>query len=94
MVSIIDTLNYKISKEEDNKKKLEAEIDTVKIALADSETKITGLASYTTLVKKYKDCEAEIGRLLDKTTNIDNFQRTQLPSLWILRRIDTLIDQC
>ena len=94
LVSIIDTLNYKISKEEDNKKKLEAEIDTVKIALADSETKITGLASYTTLVKKYKDCEAEIGRLLDKTTNIDNFQRTQLPSLWILRRIDPLIEQC
>ena len=94
LLSTIDTLNYKISKEEDNKKKLEADIDTVKIALADSETKITGLASYTTLVKKYKDCEAEIERLLDKTTNIDNFQRTQLPSLWILRGIDSLIEQC
>ena len=94
LISIIDTLNYKINKEEDNKKKLEADIETVKIALADSETKITGLASYTTLVKKYKDCEAEIERLLDKTTNIDNFQRTQLPSLWILRGIDSLIEQC
>ena len=87
-MSAIDSLNYRISKEEEIKKQLEANIETVKIALADGESKISGLASYTTLVKKYKDCENEISRLLSEMTRIDDFQREKLPSLWILRGIE------
>lgn len=94
MVSSIESLNYKIGKEEENKKQLEANIETVKIALADGETKISGLASYSMLVKKYKDCESEISRLVSETTRIDDFQREKLPSLWILRGIEPMIQQC
>ena len=57
LLSTIDTLNYKIAREEENKKQIETNIETIKIALADGETKISGLASYSMLVKKYKDCE-------------------------------------
>lgn len=94
LLSNIETLNYKIGREEENKRQLEANIDTVKIALADGETKISGLASYSMLVKRYKDCENEISRLLAETTRIDNFQREKLPALWILRGIDRMIVKC
>ena len=94
LLSTIDNLNYKISREEENKKQLETHIETIKIALADGETKISGLASYSMLVKKYKDCENEINKLLSETTRIDEFQREKLPSLWVLRGIEPMIQQC
>ena len=94
LLSTIDNLNYKIAREEENKKQFETNIETIKIALADGETKISGLASYSMLVKKYKDCENEINKLLSETTRIDEFQREKLPSLWILRGIEPMIQQC
>lgn len=94
LLATIENLNYKISKEEENKKQLEINIETIKIALADGETKISGLASYSMLVKKYKDCENDINKFLTETTRIDNFQREKLPSLWILRGIQPMIDRC
>lgn len=94
LLSTIDNLNYKISREEENKKQFETHIETIKIALADGETKISGLASYSLLVKKYKDCENEISKLLSETTRIDEFQREKLPSLWVLRGIEPMIQQC
>ena len=94
LLSTIDSLNYKIAREEENKKQFETNIETIKIALADGETKISGLASYSMLVKKYKDCENEINKLLSETTRIDEFQREKLPSLWILRGIEPMIQQC
>ena len=94
LLSTIDNLNYKIAREEENKKQFETNIETIKIALADGETKISGLASYSMLVKKYKDCENDINKLLSETTRIDEFQREKLPSLWILRGIEPMIQQC
>ena len=94
LLSTIDNLYYKISREEENKKQFETHIETIKIALADGETKISGLASYSMLVKKYKDCENEINKLLSETTRIDEFQREKLPSLWVLRGIEPMIQQC
>lgn len=94
LLSTIDSLNYKIAREEENKKQFDTNIETIKIALADGETKISGLASYSMLVKKYKDCENEINKLLSETTRIDEFQREKLPSLWILRGIEPMIQQC
>ena len=94
LLSTIDNLNNKITREEENKKQFETHIETIKIALADGETKISGLASYSMLVKKYKDCENEINKLLSETTRIDEFQREKLPSLWILRGIEPMIQQC
>lgn len=94
LLSTIDNLNYKISREEESKKQFETHIEIIKIALADGETKISGLASYSMLVKKYKDCENEINKLLSETTRIDEFQREKLPSLWVLRGIGPMIQQC
>ena len=94
LLSTIDTLNYKIGKEEENKKVFESNIETIKIALAEDETKISGLANYSMLVKKYKDCENEITKFLAETTRIDEFQRSKLPSLWILRGIEPMIRHC
>lgn len=94
LYSNIELLNYKISREEEIKKQLEFNIDKIKISLADDENKISGLASFSMLIKKYKDCENEINVLNSEIFNIDNFQREKLPSLWILRGIESMIKDC
>ena len=89
----IDFLRGKIQVEEDNKKKYENNIAQIEIALADDETKMQGLAGFSKLIKDYDDCEKEIIRINNQLTEIDNNQRSLLPSLWILRGIDRLVEQ-
>lgn len=88
-----DYLRGKIQLEEDNKKKYENNITQIEIALFDDETKIQGLAGFSKLIKDYDDCEKEIIRINNQLTEIDNNQRSLLPSLWVLRGIDNLIEQ-
>jgi DNA sulfur modification protein DndD len=89
----IDFLRGKIQAEEDNKKKYENNIAQIEIALADDETKMQGLAGFSKLIKDYDDCEKEIIRINNQLTEIDNNQRSLLPSLWILRGIDKMVEQ-
>ncbi|MDY4663257.1 MAG: AAA family ATPase [Alloprevotella sp.] len=89
----IDFLRERIQTEEDNKKKYENNIAQIEIALADDETKMQGLAGFSKLIKDYDDCEKEIIRINNQLTEIDNNQRSLLPSLWILRGIDKLVEQ-
>lgn len=87
----IDFLRGKIQTEEENKKKYENNIAQIEIALADDETKMQGLAGFSKLIKDYDECEKEILRINNQLTEIDNSQRSLLPSLWILRGTDKLI---
>lgn len=89
----IEFLRGKIQSEEDHKKIYENNIAQIEIALADDETKMQGLAGFSKLIKDYDDCEKEIIRINNQLTEIDNNQRRLLPSLWILRGIDKLIEQ-
>lgn len=89
----IDLLRGKIQSETENKKKYESNIAQIEIALADDETKMQGLAGFSKLIKDYDDCEKEIIRINNQLTEIDNNQRSLLPSLWILRGIDKLVEQ-
>lgn len=89
----IDFLRERIKTEEDNKKKYENNIAQIEIALAEDETKIQGLAGFSKLIKDYDDCEKEIIRINNQLTEIDNNQRSLLPSLWVLRGIDNLVEQ-
>jgi DNA sulfur modification protein DndD len=89
----IDFLRGKIQTEEDNKKKYENNIAQIEIALADDETKMQGLAGFSKLIKDYDECEKEILRINNQLTEIDNSQRSLLPSLWILRGTDKLIEK-
>lgn len=91
LISTIEKLLYNIEKEEQNKLQLEHNVDLIKIALTDGETKMSGLASFTTLVSKYKGYENEILKLNNEIESIDKFQREQLPKLWILRGIDDMV---
>ena len=89
----IDFLRGKIQTEEENKKKYENNIAQIEIALADDETKMQGLAGFSKLIKDYDECEKEILRINNQLTEIDNSQRSLLPSLWILRGTDKLIEK-
>ena len=89
----IDFLRGKIQTEEENKKKYENNIAQIEIALADDETKMQGLAGFSKLIKDYDECEKEILRINNQLTEIDNNQRSLLPSLWILRGTDKLIEK-
>ncbi len=89
----IDFLRGKIHTEEDNKKKFENNIAQIEIALADDETKMQGLAGFSKLIKDYDDCEKDIIKVNNQLTELDNNQRRLLPSLWILRGIDKLVEK-
>ena len=89
----IDFLRGKIQTEEENKKKYENNIAQIEIALADDETKMQGLAGFSKLIKDYDECEKDILRINNQLTEIDNNQRSLLPSLWILRGTDKLIEK-
>ena len=90
----IEFLRNKIQTEEENKKKYENNIAQIGIALADDETKMEGLAGFPELIKGYDDCELEINKINNQLTELDNSQRSLLPSLWVLRGIDKMVEQC
>ena len=93
-ISRMEYLRGRIENEEDNKKRIESIIEQIQIALAEDEGKISGLAGYTGLVKEYDDCEKAIADINNELTNLDNKQRTLLPSLWILRGTNAMIEKC
>lgn len=95
--SLIRTMEYlrgRIETEEATKKKIESVIEQIQIALAEDEGKISGLAGFTSLVKEYEECEKAIADINNQLTNLDNRQRELLPSLWILRGVDPMIEKC
>lgn len=89
-----DTAMYKLETEQRNNDALKEQIEDVQLALAEEETKLQGLASYTELVKKYGDCQREIDRLNTIIFSNNDYQREQLPYLWILRGIEPLLEKC
>lgn len=94
LVARMEFLRGRIQLEEENKKRYEDNISQIKVALAEDDAKMQGLAGYSELISDYKECEKEIIKINNQLTEIDNYQRSQLPSLWVLRGIDNLIEQC
>lgn len=94
LVSTKELKQKQIELEEEKRQKAEDHIKTISIALADSETKMSGLAGFTSLVKKYDDCKNEIDKLSEQINEIDKFQRNQLPNFWILRSIEPMVREC
>ena len=84
----IEYLRGRIQLEEENKIKFERNISQIEIALADDETKMQGLAGFSQLIKDYEDCEKNIIKINNQLTEIDNSQRSLLPSLWVLRGLN------
>lgn len=94
LLNTISSFTNKKEGEEENKKQIESNIAKIQLALTEGENKISGLASYTSLVKRYDDCEKEIVKLNADISHIDEFQRSKLPLLWILRGTENLLEQC
>jgi DNA sulfur modification protein DndD len=94
LLSTIDSLRFKIEREQENKEKLEHNINTIQIALTEEEGKLSGLANFTNLVNDYNKCEQNIKDAMNELTKIDDFQRKQVPNLWVLRGIKPMIEQC
>ncbi len=94
LIRTMDYLRGRIETEEANKKKIEGVIEQIQLALAEDEGKISGLAGFTGLVKEYEECEKIIADITNQLTNLDNRQRELLPSLWILRGVDPMIEKC
>lgn len=93
-LSTIALKQKQIEAEEEKRQKTEDNINTIRIALADSESKINGLAGFTSLVKKYDDCKNDIEKINTQINEIDKYQRSKLPILWVLRSVDSMIKEC
>ena len=94
IMATIENLRLKISGEEKKQRTLQSEIDTIQLALSEDETKMSGLASYTSLVSKYKQCDVEITKLNSQIFDLDKQMRKLLPELWILRGSQALLKKC
>lgn len=94
LIKKMEYLRGQIESEETKKKKTEGIIEQIQIALAEDEGKISGLAGFSGLVQEYEECEKSIADINNQLTNYDNRQRDLLPSLWILRGIDPMIEKC
>lgn len=75
----IDKHRSNIAREEETKLHLETNISKIQIALVEDEGKMSGLASFSSLISKYRNCENEIERLTNEISLIDEYQREQLP---------------
>ena len=93
LLATIENARKKIETEEANKTKLENDIDTIKVAIAEGETKMSGMASFTGLLNEYNKCELEITKLNDELNNLDTYQREQLPNFWVLRGIQKMLEE-
>lgn len=94
LVSKIEYLRYKIETETINKEKIENNISMIQVSLNQDEGKMTGLANFTGLVSEFNKCEQNIKEIQSNLTILDDFQRKQVPNLWILRGIDKHIESC
>lgn len=82
-----------IGEEERNKKKLEHDIEVVKQGIADDDTKLQGLASYTQLVSDYNKVQQDL-RNIDAAINRNiDWMRAELPSRWIFRGIGSMVEK-
>lgn len=91
LVSRIESAQRTIRIETEKKKQYEDEINAINLHLTESENKLSGLASFTQLVKEYGTCDTEIARINGKLNEVDTYQRRKLPELWILRGIEEMI---
>lgn len=94
LLSTIEVTQRLIASEEDKKKKYENNISQIEIALAEEETKVEGLANYSSLVSEYDACDKEIIRINGELNELDAQERRLLPSTWILRGIAPYIQKC
>jgi len=92
--SIIDNKRGQIANEEKKKKALEDEITMISVGLEEGEKKLTGLANYNGLVSEYGSIKEAIAKKNAEMDKIDLFQRSQLPKLWILRGISSMVNSC
>jgi len=94
LLAEIDFLRNKLDNEEKSKTELVDHIEKIQVALAEDEGKVSGLAKFSKLVTQYDQLEIEIRSILNELSNIDSDERKLLPSLWVLRDTDKLIQQC
>lgn len=89
-----ETLLKLIQLEEEKKERLEKDIQTINIAIQEDDLKVQGLAVYSDLVQKYDDCKLEINKINNQLDRIDSAERKLIPTLWILRGTEFLLNRC
>ena len=94
LVSRIENLRNKVSEEENNEKRINETISKMEIQLASDEGKIKGLAKFADSVNKYDACEADISRINDELTHLDDEERKALSDIWVLRGTSAMIEKC
>lgn len=93
LISRRDYLNNQIASEITKKEELENHISSIEIILAQDETRLSGMASFTGLVSQYKTEENNRNAILSSMTQIDEKQRQLLPNLWVLKGTAPLIQK-
>ena len=90
----IKSYQYKVETEKNNYESIELNITKIEMALTEDEGKMKGLANFSKLVNDYNKCKADITHIMNQLTEFDEYQRLQVPNLWILRGFKNEINKC
>jgi DNA sulfur modification protein DndD len=93
LVSTIELSNVRLDKAYKEKNDLENDILELESILQKDEKKLEGLADFTKVVNDYNQCEIDLNTVKEEIDKLDSYQRKELPQTWIMRGIDTLIEQ-
>lgn len=93
LITTEEYLRTHINSETKKKQQLEENVAMIEVALAQDETKLSGMASFTGLVAQYKTEENNLRAINDELTHLDERQRSRLPTLWVLRGTQGLIQR-
>lgn len=91
IIQSLENYRKKLDDETEHLKDLEATITNMQVVMASNESKVKGLAKFSSLVSEYDSLNLEIQKLLNELSKIDEEQRRLLPILWVLRGTDELI---
>jgi DNA sulfur modification protein DndD len=91
MTERMESLRKLIHHEEKKKEQVESDMENIKSYLFEERKKISGLAQCTKLVQEYEKCKQDIQNIMHELTKLDEYQRKQVPHLWILRATSPMI---
>lgn len=94
LLSTLDTCAREKDSLEAERQKHVDNLSQMKIHLTSDESKMSGLASFTGLVADYNAQKNELERVNHEMSSYDEYQRKQVPVLWILKGIEPMLSEC
>lgn len=93
LIRTIENNKIHLEKARANRIDLENQIIELSSIMQKDEKKLEGLADFTGIVKEYDKCELDMSNINGQLDKLDEYQRRDLPQVWIMRGINSMIEE-